>query len=94
MCFFKINAPCLQAPAVGVINWNVKPGDIVESGQVLGEVVNIEDPFAPRTPIRTRTGGIVFGMRSHKLSVPGTIMIKVAGDHPLSWRTGNLLTSR
>ena len=77
-----------------MITWNVKAGDTVTQGQLLGEVIDIEDPFAQRTAIRTRTGGIVFGMRSHKLSVPGTIMIKVAGEQPLSWRTGNLLTSR
>ena len=32
-------------------------------------------------------------MRSHKLAVPGDIVIKVAGDKPLAWRTGNLLTN-
>lgn len=84
----------LQAPAAGVISWKVKAGDIVETNQVLGEVIDIEDPFAARTEIRTRTAGVIFGMRSHKLSIPGTIMIKVAGEQPLSWRTGNLLTSR
>ena len=77
----------------GVLAWKVKAGDIVEEGQLLGEVVNIEDPFAPRTPITTRTAGIVFGMDSHKLAIPGEVVIYVAGDKPLAWRTGNLLTA-
>ena len=77
-----------------MISWLVKVGDIVEEGQLLGEVVNIEDPFAARTPICTRTAGIVFGVRSHKWAIPGEIAIKVAGHKPLAWRTGNLLTNR
>ena len=56
--------------------------------------VNIEDPDAARVPIRTRTAGIVFGVRRHKLARPGEICIKVAGDVSLPWRTGHLLTSR
>lgn len=56
--------------------------------------VNIEDPDAVRVPIVSRNAGIVFGLRRHKLARPGEICIKVAGDDPLPWRTGNLLTSR
>jgi predicted deacylase len=78
----------------GVIDWKVKAGDTVVAGQLLGEIVNIEDPFAARTPLRTRTAGFIFGMHWYKLAIPGKIMIKVAGDAPLPWRKGNLLTSR
>jgi predicted deacylase len=72
----------------------VKPGDVVTSGQLLGEIVDIVNPDAPRTPIVSRTAGIVFGMRSHKLSRPGDVVVKVAGREALEWRKGNLLTSR
>lgn len=72
----------------------MKAGDTVTEGQLLGEIVNIEDPFAERTAIRTRTSGVIFGKQSHPLAVPGSIIIKVAGAIPLSWRTGALLTSR
>ena len=85
---------CMQTPVAGVLSWKVKAGDIVTQGQLLGEVVNIEDPFAVRTPLYARTGGLIFGLLSHKLAIPGKIVIKVAGDTPLPWRTGNLLTSR
>ena len=77
-----------------MVAWRVRPGAIVNAGDVLGEIVNIEDPDAPRTPVLTRASGLVFGMRSHKLVRPGQIIIKVAGEQPLDWRTGNLLTSR
>ena len=47
----------LQAPVSGILAWKVGPGDFVEEGQLLGEVVNMEDPFAARTPIVSRTAG-------------------------------------
>mmetsp|Transcript_8432 Transcript_8432/g.12560 ORF Transcript_8432/g.12560 Transcript_8432/m.12560 type:complete len:210 (-) Transcript_8432:52-681(-) len=84
----------IEASVCGVLAWRVKAGDVVTEGQLLGEIVNIEDPDAPRVPIITRTAGIVFGVRRHKLARPGEICIKVAGDVPLPWRTGHLLTSR
>lgn len=83
-----------QPDIPGLLAWRVKPGDVVTHGQLLGEIVNIVDPDAPRTPITSRTAGIVFGMRSHKLSRPGDVVVKVAGREPLEWRKGNLLTSR
>lgn len=84
----------IEASVCGVLAWRVKAGDVVTEGQLLGEIVNIEDPDAARVPITTRTAGIVFGVRRHKLARPGEICIKVAGDVPLPWRTGHLLTSR
>ena len=72
----------------------MKAGEYVEEGQLLGEIVSVQDPFAARTPLRTRTSGVVFGLLTHKLAIPGLIVIKVAGETALPWRTGNLLTSR
>ncbi len=77
-----------------MLAWRVKPGDRVEAETLLGEIVVIDNVEAPRIPIVSRTGGIVFGMRRHHLAVPGDIIIKVAGRDPLEWRTGNLLTSK
>ena len=65
----------------------------MNAGDVLGEIINVEDVFAPRIAIRSRTDGLVFGMRTQRLAVPGDIVIKVAGKETLSWRTGNLLTN-
>jgi predicted deacylase len=72
----------------------VRTGDYVTEGQLLGEVVNIEDVDADRTPIIARNSGLIFGIRPHKLAVPGEIGIKIAGSKTLEWRTGNLLTAR
>jgi len=83
----------IEADAPGVICWKVKRGDVVNAGALLGEIINVEDVFAPRTEIRSRTSGLVFGMRTQRLAVPGDIVIKVAGKESLAWRTGNLLTN-
>jgi predicted deacylase len=83
-----------QASVPGVVAWRVATGAVVNSGDVLGEIVNIEDPDAPRVAVTSNTSGFVFGMRTHKLVRPGQIIIKVAGEAPLSWRTGNLLTAK
>ena len=77
-----------------MVAWRVRPGSIVDEGAILGEIVNIEDPDADRVPVTSRTAGLVFGMRSHKLVRPGQIIIKVAGTTALAWRKGNLLTAK
>ena len=81
--------------------WKARVGEHVKAGQLLGEIVPIDhhssdtpETLAPRVPVLSRTDGIVYGVRTHKLAIPGEIMIKVAGAQPLDWRTGNLLTSR
>lgn len=63
------------------------------AGQLLGEVVRMDDMDAPRISLESRTDGLVFGMRRHKLAVPGDVVVKVAGSRALSWRQGQLLTS-
>jgi len=84
----------IEATAPGILAWRVHAGDIVEAGQLLGEIVNMEDIDQPRVLIIARTGGLIYGMARHKLAVPGDIVIKVAGKEQLSWRKGNLLTAR
>ncbi len=84
----------IEGPVVGVVNWLVQPGDFVTAGQLLGEIINVEDHNAPRTPVTSTTDGLVFGMRPNRLVRAGQIIIKVSGEHPLGYRTGNLLTSK
>jgi uncharacterized protein len=82
-----------QAAICGVVAWSVRPGAIVRNGQLLGEIVNIENPDSERTPVLSRTNGILFSMARSKLVRPGQVIAKVAGNTVLGWRTGNLLTS-
>ena len=44
-------------------------GDMVEAGDLLGEIVCIEDVDAPRVPIVARVKGLVFARKRHKVSV-------------------------
>mmetsp|Transcript_14197 Transcript_14197/g.14827 ORF Transcript_14197/g.14827 Transcript_14197/m.14827 type:complete len:407 (-) Transcript_14197:52-1272(-) len=83
----------IKAEKCGVVAWRVHPGDEVKEGDILGEIVDIDDLEAPRVPIRTSTSGIVFGRRGHKLVRPGQIIIKVSGIQPLEWRKGYMLTA-
>lgn len=81
----------IKASKCGVVSWKVHPGDEVEEGDLLGEIIDIDDIDAPRVPIRTSTSGIVFGRRGHKLVRPGQLLIYVSGMKPLEWRTGYML---
>lgn len=67
----------VEAPVCGVVAWRVRPGDHVNTGDVLGEIVNVADLSASRRSLVSRTCGIVFGMRGHKLVSPGEIVVKV-----------------
>lgn len=84
----------IEAIVPGVACWKKHIGDIVNAGDILGEIVNIEDPDAPRTPVITKQSGVIFGVRPHALVRPGQIIIKVAGKDALDWRKGLLLTAK
>jgi predicted deacylase len=75
------------------LSWKVRPGQKVEKGQLLGEVVNIDDVDAPRTPLIARTSGFIYSMTLDRLAIPGDIVIKVAGSDVLGWRKGYLLNA-
>ena len=71
----------------------VKPGDQVEAGQVIGEIVDIEDTDAARVKVISRASGVVFGLKRHHLVRPGQVIAKISGRDPLPWRLkGDLLT--
>jgi uncharacterized protein len=81
----------IKAAKCGVVAWRVHPGDEVQAGDLLGEIVDIEDPAAPRLPVVTSTAGIVFGRARKKIVHPGHLLIYVSGEEPLEWRKGYLL---
>jgi predicted deacylase len=83
----------MEVTAPGILAWKVNVGDTVKKGDLLGEVVNIEDVDAPRIPFIARVNGIVFSIHHHKLAVPGEDVIAIAGETPLEWRLeGHLMT--
>lgn len=85
----------VEAQCAGLIVWRVEVGQSVRAGELLGEIVDMEDPDKPRVPVAAKTSGVVFGRRRQRLAVPGQVIIKVAGGVALEWRSGGpLLTSR
>ena len=72
-------------------------GDMVVAGDVIAEIVQIDDVDAPRVPVKARSKGLLFctAHPSKRLVGPGRgIVAKIAGEEKLSWRRGNLLTAR
>jgi uncharacterized protein len=86
----------IEASACGLFIEKKKLGDMVKPGDVVGEVVSIDDPNAPRVPILSRSEGLVFCLRApiKRLVRPGDIVVKITGEKVLPWREGNLLTAR
>jgi uncharacterized protein len=84
----------IEATVPGIIVWKVDIGSVVEIGQILGEIVNIEDIDQPRIPIIARNTGFVYGRDLNRLAIPGEIMIYIAGNEVLEWRKGYLLTAK
>ena len=75
----------------GIVAWKVALGYMVTKGQLLGEVVCVDDVDAPRVPIVARCDGLVFAMAG-QLCRPGQAIMKIAGKEPLDYRKGNLLS--
>jgi predicted deacylase len=66
--FSSFSSLCyLQATKAGVVAWKKRPGAWVKAGDLLGEIVDIEDPDAPRTPLAARNNGLLFCLARHKL---------------------------
>ncbi|MEM5529908.1 succinylglutamate desuccinylase/aspartoacylase family protein [Gammaproteobacteria bacterium AS21] len=85
----------ISAPASGIVCFNVALGDVVEKGQKVAEIVNLEvaDPAQGRTAVYSRTGGILFATQINKLVSEGENIAKIAGNEELiNERGGSLLT--
>ena len=83
----------LRAPAAGVLAYKVALGERVKKGDVVAEVIDpAADPEAARTPITSRTDGLVLSRHVQFYVIPGTSVAKVVGSEPLPHRgDGSLL---
>jgi predicted deacylase len=83
----------VRAPRAGIVAYRCAPGDTVKAGAVIAELVDpmADDPRQARTPLATRTDGLVFSTRIDKFVWPGETVAKVAGREPLPERKGLLL---
>ncbi|GEO81483.1 succinylglutamate desuccinylase/aspartoacylase domain-containing protein [Pararhodospirillum oryzae] len=84
----------ITAPVAGVVIFRAAPGDRIEVGQVVAEILDPLDRGPHRrAPLVSRAGGVLFARLSRRLVAPGDVVAKVAGPAPLAHRTGSLLTA-
>jgi hypothetical protein len=73
----------VRAPVPGIIVHKVALGEKVREGQVVAEIVSPEAPLdSPRTVLRARTDGVVFGRLFSRLARPGVAILSIAGTDP------------
>ena len=78
----------IVAPHAGVIVFAKRPGDRIESGEVVAEII---DPVAGLvTPVVARHAGLLYARALRRYASPGDTLAHVAGSVP--FRTGNLLS--
>jgi predicted deacylase len=61
----------VMAPVSGIYEPFLEMGDSVETGQPLGQLHTIEQPFATPMPVLARSSGILFARRSFPLTQQG-----------------------
>jgi predicted deacylase len=66
-------------------------GAQVSEGEIIAELIDVHR-INHRTPIRSRTEGLLFTQARDPLVRPGQSLAKIAGAHPLDYRQpGKLL---
>ncbi len=75
----------LVAPVAGVVSYRLAPGDRVEAGTIVADIVDPAeaDPEKARTPVASRASGILYGRRLSRLVRPGQSFAVVSGSHDL-----------
>jgi predicted deacylase len=82
----------IRAPAVGLFVPTVAPGTSVEADAEIGTLVDpLQMGTGSRTPLRTRSAGVLFARTMPGLVRQGGVVAKVAGRERLPDRTGVLL---
>ena len=86
-------AEFLRCPYTGLLAYQVALGDMVEKGDIIAEVIQLDGPEAARkrVPIKAGTSGKVIALKAHKYIWPGESIAKIAGSAVLASRTGRLL---
>ena len=84
----------LKAPAPGVVVFLKAPGDRIDKGEVIAEIVNplVDGPQNRITPVKSAVSGIVFSINSDRYARPGRILAKIAGKVPIKEK-GQMLLS-
>jgi len=79
----------LRAPHAGVVVYHAQPGNVVEPGDLLAEVI---DPLTDRcSEIRARRKGMLYATSGRTYITSGLLLAKVATSD--AFKQGNLLTA-
>ncbi|EPJ53707.1 MAG: hypothetical protein OFPI_09620 [Osedax symbiont Rs2] len=83
----------ISAAVCGIICWKIALGDQVDKGQLIAEIADIEadNPLEGRTPIYSKTQGVLFTTTLARLVTTGEIIAKIAGPEPLENTHGGSL---
>ena len=86
-------AEFLRCPYAGLLAYQVELGDMVQKGDVVAELIQLDGPEAARgrLPIKAGTSGKIIALKAHKYIWPGESIAKIAGSEVLASRTGRLL---
>ncbi|MBT8369333.1 MAG: succinylglutamate desuccinylase/aspartoacylase family protein, partial [Deltaproteobacteria bacterium] len=84
----------IKAPVPGVAIFLKKPGDFIDNGEVIAEIVNpLEAAMKNRIiPVQSSSEGLLFSVNSDRFVKPGRILAKIAGKIPLKDKGKYLLT--
>jgi len=82
------------APFAGVVSYQVKPGQRVYPGDVLCTLFDISQYGGSEARIELKAGieGVMYAHRLDRLSRPGQILCRIAGEKSLPTQNGMLLT--
>ena len=78
----------VHAPQAGVVVFHCAPGDRVEAGAVVADVVDVDTGAV--VPVRVQSAGVLYARVAHRWATPGKRLAKVAGTSLA--RTGKLLS--
>ncbi|HMR32195.1 MAG TPA: M14 family metallopeptidase [Geminicoccaceae bacterium] len=82
-------AAMIEAPASGIVLFDVTPGEEVEAGQ---RVARLVDPLQrAEVAVATPVSGRVFARSLRGFARAGDVIVKVAGREPIAGRGGSLL---
>jgi predicted deacylase len=70
-------ADYIMAPVSGLFEPLLEMGDAVAAGQLIGQIYNMELPFAKPTPIHAQTSGILFGRAGFPLVQQGACIATI-----------------
>ena len=84
----------VRAAVPGVVVYFKAPGDRVEKGDVIAEIVNpMKDGYENRvTKVQSSIAGILLSIKNDRFARPGRILAKVAGKIPIKAKGEDLLT--